>query len=146
MLINDYSEYYTVSQEYVCSDCGSLLLHSNPTTLESMREVHEQLCVVKREKFVAAQSIKEIPSQTAAISQANVETVLATTSPSPDMGPAGISQLGETSISLTGSGTSYSKVDGPIDTSFKTKRKTTGKFKGITVWGPVDAPGQLGIW
>lgn len=51
-----------------------------------------------------------------------------------------------TSISLTGSGTSYSKVDGPIDTTFKTKRKTTGKFKGITVWGPVDAPGQLGIW
>jgi NAD-dependent dihydropyrimidine dehydrogenase PreA subunit len=111
-----------------------------------MREVHEQLCVVKREKFVAAQSIKEIPSQTAGISQANVETLLATTPSSPDMGPAGISQLGETSISLTGSGTSYSKVDGPIDTSFKTKRKTTGKFKGITVWGPVDAPGQLGIW
>lgn len=51
-----------------------------------------------------------------------------------------------TSISLTGSGTGYSKADGPIDTSFKTKRTTTGKFKGITVWGPVDAPGQLGIW
>lgn len=52
----------------------------------------------------------------------------------------------DSSISLTGSGTGYSKVDGPIDTSFKTKRTTTGKFKGITVWGPVDAPGQLGIW
>ena len=52
----------------------------------------------------------------------------------------------DSTISLTGSGTSYSKVEGPIDTSFKTKRKTTGKFKGITVWGPVDPPGQLGIW
>ncbi|HEY5737268.1 MAG TPA: ferredoxin family protein [Nitrososphaeraceae archaeon] len=52
----------------------------------------------------------------------------------------------ETTISLTGSGTGYSKVDGPIDTSFKSKRQKAGKFKGISVWGPVDPPGQLGIW
>jgi NAD-dependent dihydropyrimidine dehydrogenase PreA subunit len=50
------------------------------------------------------------------------------------------------SISLTGSGTDYSKVEGPIDTSFKSKRQKVGKFKGINVWGPVDPPGQLGIW
>ena len=52
----------------------------------------------------------------------------------------------ETTISLTGSGTGHSKFDGPIDTSFKSKRQKAGKFKGISVWGPVDPPGQLGIW
>jgi NAD-dependent dihydropyrimidine dehydrogenase PreA subunit len=53
---------------------------------------------------------------------------------------------GSTTISLTGSGTSYSKIDGPIDSSFKTKRQPAGTFQGIKVWGPVDPPGQLGIW
>jgi NAD-dependent dihydropyrimidine dehydrogenase PreA subunit len=53
---------------------------------------------------------------------------------------------GNTTISLTGSGTDYSKVDGPIDPSFKTKRQSAGTFQGIKVWGPVDPPGQLGIW
>lgn len=53
---------------------------------------------------------------------------------------------GDTTISLTGSGTNHSKVDGPIDTGFKSQRQKVGKFQGISVWGPVDAPGQLGIW
>jgi NAD-dependent dihydropyrimidine dehydrogenase PreA subunit len=53
---------------------------------------------------------------------------------------------GNTSISLTGTGTSYSKVEGPIDPSFKSKRQIAGQFQGINVWGPVDPPGQLGIW
>ncbi|HEY3527382.1 MAG TPA: 4Fe-4S dicluster domain-containing protein, partial [Nitrososphaeraceae archaeon] len=35
---------------------------------------------------------------------------------------------------------------GPIDPSFKIKRQTAGTFQGIKVWGPVDPPGQLGIW
>lgn len=52
----------------------------------------------------------------------------------------------DTTISLTGSGTSHSAIEGPIDTDFKSKRKPAGKFKGIEVWGPYDAPGQLGIW
>ncbi|MDR4510309.1 MAG: ferredoxin family protein [Nitrososphaeraceae archaeon] len=65
-----------------------------------------------------------------------------TTSP-PTSVPA---STADTSISLTGSGTDYSKVEGPIDTSFKSSRQKTGKFKGISVWGPVDPPGQLGIW
>ena len=51
-----------------------------------------------------------------------------------------------TTISLTGNGTDYSTEEGPIDVDFKSKRKNTGKFKGINVWGPVDGPGQLGIW
>jgi NAD-dependent dihydropyrimidine dehydrogenase PreA subunit len=53
---------------------------------------------------------------------------------------------GDTSISLTGSGTNYSKVEGPIDPSFKTKRQPVGTFQGIKVWGPTDPPGQLGVW
>jgi NAD-dependent dihydropyrimidine dehydrogenase PreA subunit len=53
---------------------------------------------------------------------------------------------GGTTISLSGTGTSYSKVDGPIDTGFKSKRQVVGQYMGINVWGPVDAPGQLGIW
>ena len=51
---------------------------------------------------------------------------------------------GDTTISLTGSGTGHSTADGPIDIGFKSKRQPVGKFQGIEVWGPYDAPGQLG--
>jgi NAD-dependent dihydropyrimidine dehydrogenase PreA subunit len=64
--------------------------------------------------------------------------------PSPQMSAAGGG--GNTTISLTGSGTSYSKVEGPIDVDFKSKRSVVGTFQGIKVWGEVDAPGRLGIW
>jgi hypothetical protein len=52
----------------------------------------------------------------------------------------------DTTISLSGTGTNYSKVEGPIDPEFKSKRQVVGTFKGIKVWGPIDPPGQLGIW
>ena len=61
-------------------------------------------------------------------------------------GGASSSGGGPTTISLTGNGTGYSKVDGPIDPGFKSKRQVVGTFQGIKVWGPVDSPGQLGIW
>lgn len=51
-----------------------------------------------------------------------------------------------TTISLSGTGTSYGRVEGPIDQKFKDSRKQVGTFQGIKVWGPYDAPGQLGIW
>ena len=54
--------------------------------------------------------------------------------------------VGPTTISLTGTGTSYSKVEGPIDAKFKEKRQVAGTYQGIKVWGPIDPPGQLGIW
>ncbi|HET6800314.1 MAG TPA: hypothetical protein VFH25_07100, partial [Nitrososphaeraceae archaeon] len=38
-----------------------------------------------------------------------------------------------TTISLTGNGTNYSKVDGPIDPGFKSKRQQAGTFQGIKV-------------
>jgi NAD-dependent dihydropyrimidine dehydrogenase PreA subunit len=53
---------------------------------------------------------------------------------------------GPTTISLSGTGTSYGKVEGPIDQKFKDSRQQVGTFQGIKVWGPYDAPGQLGIW
>jgi NAD-dependent dihydropyrimidine dehydrogenase PreA subunit len=51
-----------------------------------------------------------------------------------------------TTISLSGTGTNYSKAEGPIDPEFKSKRQVVGTFQGIKVWGPTDPPGQLGIW
>ena len=53
---------------------------------------------------------------------------------------------GPTTISLTGTGTNYSKAEGPIDAKFKEKRQVAGTYQGIKVWGPIDPPGQLGIW
>jgi NAD-dependent dihydropyrimidine dehydrogenase PreA subunit len=53
---------------------------------------------------------------------------------------------GPTTISLSGTGTSYSKAEGPIDAKFKEKRQVAGTYQGIKVWGPIDPPGQLGIW
>jgi NAD-dependent dihydropyrimidine dehydrogenase PreA subunit len=61
-------------------------------------------------------------------------------------GGAGGGAGGPTTISLTGTGTSYSKVEGPIDPKFKEKRQAVGTYQGIKVWGPIDPPGQLGIW
>ncbi|MGC2575332.1 MAG: hypothetical protein WA364_27820 [Candidatus Nitrosopolaris sp.] len=52
----------------------------------------------------------------------------------------------DTTISLSETGTNYSKTEGPIDPDFKSKRQVVGTFKGIKVWGPIDPPGQLGIW
>jgi NAD-dependent dihydropyrimidine dehydrogenase PreA subunit len=66
--------------------------------------------------------------------------------PAPAAAPAAGGGGGDTTISLSGSGTGHSKVEGPIDTGFKSKRQVVGKFQGINVWGPLDAPGQLGIW
>ena len=55
-------------------------------------------------------------------------------------------KTGATTISLTGTGTGHAAADGPIDMGFKSKRQPVGKFQGVEVWGPYDAPGQLGIW
>jgi NAD-dependent dihydropyrimidine dehydrogenase PreA subunit len=154
--------------EYVCSDCGCLLTHSNPLTLESMRDVHKQLCIFARQKSMAAQAAKpasapkpavsaqktstspQVASPAAALqgSEASTTSVPAPAPPAAVEGAGGASSSGggPTTISLTGNGTGYSKVDGPIDPGFKSKRQVVGTFQGIKVWGPVDSPGQLGIW
>ncbi len=141
-----YSIKYIMAREFICKDCGSLLTHSNELTLESMKEIHAQLCIIKRQKLIAAQSIQEISSMPSTI-QSTVQVSQGSSNLTSQIEPSyNKPVIGETTISLTGSGTDYSKVDGPIDTSFKSKRQKAGKFKGISVWGPVDPPGQLGIW
>jgi NAD-dependent dihydropyrimidine dehydrogenase PreA subunit len=121
-----------------------------------MRDVHNQLCIIKRQKTMAAQVAVPKPAPVTAKTQATVPTsasqptaVAAAASSAPSSGAGaggGGGEGGPTTISLTGTGTSYGKVDGPIDGKFKDKRQVVGTYKGIKVWGPVDAPGQLGIW
>ncbi|MDP8888048.1 MAG: hypothetical protein M3M89_00260, partial [Thermoproteota archaeon] len=136
--------------EYVCQDCGTLLRHSNPTTLESMRDVHNQLCIVKRQKTMAAQVAAPkpaAPSATAAArtvataaAPAAIPAAAAASAPAPSAaagagGAGGAGGGGPTTISLTGTGTSYSKAEGPIDPKFKEKRQAAGTYQGIKVWG-----------
>lgn len=141
--------------EYICDDCGSLLGHSNPLTLQSMKEVHNQLCVAKRQRLAAEskgaalQQPQQQQQKPAAPSQSTPQLEQPTAQRVPAAAAttgSGGSGSGSTTISLTGSGTNYSKMEGPIDPSFKTKRQPVGTFQGIKVWGPVDPPGQLGIW
>jgi NAD-dependent dihydropyrimidine dehydrogenase PreA subunit len=123
-----------------------------------MKDVHLQLCPIKRQKSIATQALQntqkptaspsrnQLPSQSPAVVAASQQSAMTNT---PSITPATSSSnvsTGDTTISLTGSGTSHSAVEGPIDTGFKSKRQKVGKFQGISVWGPLDAPGQLGIW
>ncbi|HEV8405234.1 MAG TPA: hypothetical protein VGQ13_04930, partial [Nitrososphaera sp.] len=124
--------------EYVCEDCGTLLRHSNPNTLESMRDVHNQLCIVKRQKTMAAQVA--VPKPAAAPAAAAATPAAASPPPAIPATPSGSAAGGSTTISLSGTGTSYGKVEGPIDPKFKEKRQQVGTFQGIKVWGPYDAP------
>jgi NAD-dependent dihydropyrimidine dehydrogenase PreA subunit len=146
----------TTVTEYVCQDCGTLLRHTNPTTLESMRDVHNQLCIVKRQKTMAAQvaapkpaaastAAKTPPPAATATSPAAAIPPAAASAPAP-VAAGGAGGGGPTTISLSGTGTSYSKAEGPIDAKFKEKRQVAGTYQGIKVWGPIDPPGQLGIW
>jgi NAD-dependent dihydropyrimidine dehydrogenase PreA subunit len=153
--------------EYICNDCGCLLVHSNPLTLESMRDVHKQLCIFARQKAMSAQAAKStsISKPAAAAQKTSTSPQVASSAPTPKVSAADTTSStapttpatggvaagasggsGTTTISLTGSGTNYPKADGPIDPSFKSKRQVAGTFQGIKVWGPIDPPGQLGIW
>ncbi|MEJ7642014.1 MAG: 4Fe-4S dicluster domain-containing protein [Candidatus Nitrosocosmicus sp.] len=153
--------------EYICENCGSTLSHSNPITLQSMKEIHSQLCPVKRQKILAnaeAEKLKRLASakiatpalSTQSSSNAGPEVAagLGTTAgtsvsqgvTAPAAATAARGGQGNTTVSLTGTGTNHSAADGPIDMGFKSKRQPVGKFQGIQVWGPYDPPGQLGIW
>jgi NAD-dependent dihydropyrimidine dehydrogenase PreA subunit len=60
--------------------------------------------------------------------------------------PVAVPLSENTTLQLTGTGTDHQAAEGPIDTGFKSTRQPVGKFQGIQVWGPYNAPGQLGIW
>src|SRR5918996_1540499 len=103
----------TTVTEYVCPDCGTLLRHSNPTTLESMRDVHNQLCIVKRQKTMAAQVAAPKPAAAASVTTAKTPAAAPAAATAPAAIPAatvapaagGGGGGGPTTISLTGTGT-----------------------------------------
>ncbi|MDQ3718008.1 MAG: hypothetical protein M3311_02495, partial [Thermoproteota archaeon] len=113
----------TTVTEYVCQDCGTLLRHTNPTTLESMRDVHNQLCIVKRQKAMAAQIAAPKPATAAKTppAAAAATSPAATAASAPPPAPSGAAATpappgttaGPTTISLSGTGTSYNKAEGP---------------------------------
>jgi NAD-dependent dihydropyrimidine dehydrogenase PreA subunit len=125
-----------------------------------MKDIHKQLCIVARQKLIAAEAAKAATTTTTKAAPTVQKPAIAAqpsnapsppppiTAPAPPSAPAAAPAAGggNTTISLTGNGTDYSKVDGPIDPNFKSKRQVTGAFQGIKVWGPIDPPGQLGIW
>jgi NAD-dependent dihydropyrimidine dehydrogenase PreA subunit len=127
-----------------------------------MRDVHNQLCIVKRQKTMAAQVAAPKPAAASATTAKTPATapaaapasaipasVAASVPPPAAAGAAGAGgggTGGPTTISLTGTGTSYSTAEGPIDPKFQEKRQVVGTYQGIKVWGPIDPPGQLGIW
>ena len=86
-------------------------------------------------------SSKPVAAQAATVGTAIPPAAAIAPVPAPGGGAGG-----PTTISLTGTGTSYSKAEGPIDSKFKEKRQVAGTYQGIKVWGPIDPPGQLGIW
>lgn len=86
------------------------------------------------------------PATPAAAAPAPAPAATASPPPAIPATPSTPAAGGPTTISLSGTGTSYDKVDGPIDPKFKEKRQPVGTYQGIKVWGPYDAPGQLGIW
>ena len=148
MTLSDYRPVSVTTNEYVCGDCGSQLLHENPNTLQSMIDIHNQLCPVKRQKTLPGLMVSSKPSPSPDTTGQRPASVVASqpqlTQATEIKAPA--SGGGATTVSLTGSGTSYSKVEGPIDPDFKSKRSVVGTFQGIKVWGDVDPPGRLGIW
>lgn len=133
---------------------------SKEDALKKLEDITPLANGVKKMKEMDKQSqtsqISGVSSSTSAISQQkeSLDTKpdlgkapsISQTTPEIAVAPAVNDLSGNTTISLTGSGTDYAAIDGPIDTGFKSKRKPAGKFKGIEVWGPYDAPGQLGIW
>src|SRR5215217_4912249 len=99
----------------------------------------------KAEKLSLEAAIKKLEEITPLAK--NPKARSATAAPASASAPGGGGGAGgPTTISLTGTGTSYSTAEGPIDPKFKEKRQVTGTYQGIKVWGPIDPPGQLGIW
>ena len=109
---------------------------------EAIKKVEELTPLAKNPKLRATPAASSVSQQAALKSPSPA----APTPLAPSAVEGGSSGSGNTTISLSGTGTNYSKVDGPIDAGFKSTRQQAGTFQGIKVWGPLDPPGQLGIW
>ena len=155
MLINDMSEYRSVSVYYhrICLRRLWIAVASREPNYPSEHDRHTQSVVPseKAKEFTQSNGIIKAlssyqaygPATTASTSVAAPQTQVSQTLETSV--PASVGG-GATTISLTGAGTGYSAVEGPIDPDFKSKRSVVGSFQGIKVWGDVDAPGRLGIW
>ena len=119
----------------------------------AMKKLEELTPLAKNPKLratTAAASSSSLPPPPASLKSPSLSSPSPSPPPPTPLAPSavegGTRGSGNTTISLTGTGTSYSKVDGPIDVGFKSNRQQAGTFQGIKVWGPLDPPGQLGIW
>jgi NAD-dependent dihydropyrimidine dehydrogenase PreA subunit len=115
----------------------------------AIKKLEEMTPLAKNPKARSATALASTPDMSAG---SKVVAAPTTATPPPAAIPAAaapaatVAAGGQTTISLTGTGTSYSKAEGPIDPKFQEKRQVTGTYQGIKVWGPIDPPGQLGIW
>jgi NAD-dependent dihydropyrimidine dehydrogenase PreA subunit len=118
----------------------------------AIKKLEELTPLAKNPKALSAAAPAPTAGPSAGPKPAAASTTAATMPPAaaavaPSAPPAAGGLGGPTTISLTGTGTNYSKVEGPpIDPKFKEKRQVVGTYQGIKVWGPIDPPGQLGIW
>jgi len=115
---------------------------------EAIKRLEEMTPLARNPKARTANALATTTDK-AAGSKPVTSTPQATTIPAPPTAVAASAGGGsgsQTTISLSGTGTSYSKAEGPIDVKFKEKRQEVGTYQGIKVWGPIDPPGQLGIW
>ena len=116
----------------------------------AMKKLEELTPLAKNPKLratTAAASSSSLPPPPASLKSPSLSSPTPPPTPlAPSAVEGGTRGSGNTTISLTGTGTNYSKVDGPIDVGFKSNRQQAGTFQGIKVWGPLDPPGQLGIW
>jgi NAD-dependent dihydropyrimidine dehydrogenase PreA subunit len=114
----------------------------------AIKKLEEMTPLAKNPKARSATALASTPDKSAGSKP--IAASATATSPAaaiPAAPPAAtVATGGQTTVSLTGTGTSYSKAEGPIDPKFKEKRQVTGTYQGIKVWGPIDPPGQLGIW
>ena len=103
-------------------------------------------CVAAPKPGAPSAAAKAVAAAPPAASASVPAAAAAPSSNSDASAAAASASAGPTTISLAGTGTSYGKVEGPIDAKFKDKRQAVGTYQGIKVWGPIDPPGQLGIW
>ena len=114
----------------------------------ALRKLEELTPLAKNPKArsAAAPSATAGPSTGPKPTASTTPVAMSPTTVAPPVAAAAGAPSGPTTISLTGTGTNYGTVEGPIDPKFKEKRQAVGSYQGIKVWGPIDPPGQLGIW
>ena len=89
----------------------------------------DELTPLKKKPISRDPSIAQDVKSPERSSQPQVQVNAPSVTPPPQAPPAMTG--GDTTISLVGTGNSYSKIDGPIDPEFKSKRQVTGAIKEL---------------